>query len=299
MTRRNRFGNLLAAAAACLLFTGCAATIESGHPGEPTLDELVSSGARVLWIGAHPDDESFAGPILAKAASAGKGALMLVVLTRGESGACYVESGCGDDLGAWRTREMEEVARLYGAELRFFDYPNVGFADGGFAMRRDEIAADWTAHGSPDRVLAETIREFRPDVVLTFAPEFGATGHPEHQLASRFAMQAAVLAARPGVKIAGEPFSVSRFYWLLAAYWPYRMLRTGDPFTPTEAFVSKQACTPDATCAELAAEYTRPHRSQNKDMGSMRFAQSLAFRVYLRWVDPAAEDWPPAATPAD
>ena len=48
---------------------GCAGTkVRKDAP--MTLVELIESGARLMWVGAHPDDESLVGSIFAKAGPA-------------------------------------------------------------------------------------------------------------------------------------------------------------------------------------------------------------------------------------
>ena len=261
---------------------------------EPTLDAILDSGrTRLMWVGAHPDDESFPGPILAKA-SVRRDPILLVVLTRGEGGGCARKEGCAPDLGAVRQAEMREVARLYGATLVHLDFPNVAMPPKGERFPpRQVVGRTWLRQGDPSTAIARAIRDFKPDVLVTFAPDRGATTHPEHQLASRFATAAARLAAQDSPDLPGAPYRVGRTYCVLVKNWLYRLLRIDDPFEPTETFDARQDCTPTLRCNALAAEYTRPHRSQGRDMAAMRVAQRLTSQVYLRRVDPFTEIAPP------
>jgi LmbE family N-acetylglucosaminyl deacetylase len=261
---------------------------------EPTLDALLNSGhARVMCVGAHPDDESFPGPILAKASVHGD-PILLVVLTGGEGGACERKAGCPPDLGTFRRAEMAEVARLYGARLVHLDFPNVGLPPKGERFPpRQVVAETWLRHGDPALAVARAIRDFRPDVLITFAPVRGATTHPEHQLASRYATAAVRLAAQDSPDLPGAPVRVGRTYYILAKNWLYRLLRADDPFAPTETFDARQDCTPTLHCNALAAERTRPHRSQHWDMGAMRMITRMTSRMFLRRVDPFTEIAPP------
>ena len=272
------------------LFAVVLALAAAASAAEPTLDALLDAGARVMWVGAHPDDESFPGPVLAKAGVGDGNSLLLVVLTRGEGGGCARKEGCLPDLGTVRGAELKEVARLYHATLLPLDFPNAPIPPHGELFPpREVVARDWLRRGDPALAIAAAIREFKPDVLITFAPVRGATTHPEHQLASRFATAAVRLAAGETPDLPGAPFRVGRTYYVLAKNWLYRLLRIDDPFDPTEAFDARQKCTAAARCNALAAEFTRPHRSQGRDMAAMRFVTRLTRKVYLRRADPFTE----------
>ncbi len=144
-----------------------------------TLDVLLESRPRVLWVGAHPDDESFAGAVLAKASLRCGCPLHFLVLTRGEGGEFPKHLRDGRELGEVRTGELNEVARLYRATLEIEPWFNASLPVNSFPYRH-ELAARWTGDAGQDPALrvARTIREFRPDVVITFAPEHGARSPP-------------------------------------------------------------------------------------------------------------------------
>ena len=63
-------------------------------------DDLIANlaGKRILWIGAHPDDESTIAPILGEACVDQHAICSFLVLTRGESGNCARPDGCLPDL---------------------------------------------------------------------------------------------------------------------------------------------------------------------------------------------------------
>jgi LmbE family N-acetylglucosaminyl deacetylase len=265
----------------------------SASAAEPTLDALLDSGARLMWVGAHPDDESFAGPILAKTTARG-GAVRIVVLTRGEGGACEIKDGCPPDLATVRAREIAQVARGYRASLSALDFPNAPLpAKGARFPRREVVAHAWEAHGDPARRIAAIVREFRPDALVTFAPDWGATSHPEHQLASRYATAAARLAADASADVPGATYRVPRTYYLLVRNWLTRLLGRADPLAPTETFDTDQDCAGGTRCKEIAAELARVHRSQQNDMGAMRVVILMSRTAFLRRVDPFAEIAPP------
>lgn len=152
---------------------------ESSPPQSPA----TFPGARsLLWVGAHPDDETIAAPLIARLCVEEGLSCTFLVMTRGEAGRCHLAQGCSPDLGSVRAAEMRRSARLFGAKLNQWSLP-----DGGGN-------AGWTAaSGGRDALLgrvASLIRKVRPDLVLTFDPRHGSTCHPDHRAASDIVLEA-------------------------------------------------------------------------------------------------------------
>src|SRR6266849_1264743 len=78
--------------------------------------------SRILWIGAHPDDEALIAPLLGRQCVDGSSSCSLLVLTRGENGDCGLAGGCSPNLGAVRTMEMESAAALLRSRLIQWSY---------------------------------------------------------------------------------------------------------------------------------------------------------------------------------
>ena len=151
--------------------------------------------ARVLAIGAHPDDIEFGcGASLAHWARAGTH-VELVVLTDGSKGTW--DPAC--DLGALvatRRQEQWAAARTLGAA----DVHFVGAVDG-------ELAAD---RGTTERVCA-LVRAARPDVVLGHDPWKRYRLHPDHRRAGELLIEGIVAARDPHFfPGAGTPHRPSR-----------------------------------------------------------------------------------------
>jgi LmbE family N-acetylglucosaminyl deacetylase len=120
---------------------------------------------RILWIGAHPDDESLVAPLLGHACVEAGDLCSMVVMTRGEAS--------GDP--AVRSNEMQRAADLFRAHLALWDFADV-MAD---------VDATWSAqaggHGAlVDQLLAAIIQE-HPSVIYTFDPNHGSSCHPAHR----------------------------------------------------------------------------------------------------------------------
>ena len=131
------------------------------------LPETAASGSRVLGVFAHPDDETFsAGGLFARYAEHGA-EMMVVSATRGEAGQIRdARVGSRRTIAAVREAELRlACARLGVRWVRCLDYIDGTLADADFAGLVGDVA--------------KVVREFRPDVVISFAPD-GGYGHPDH-----------------------------------------------------------------------------------------------------------------------
>ena len=146
---------------------------------QPTVDLPVP--ARVLAIGAHPDDIEFgAGATLAKWASAGSD-VQLLVLTDGSKGSWDPDSDVAE-LTQLRRAEQRAAADALGiGAVHFLDA-----VDGELDHER----------GMQERV-CEIIRATQPDVVLGHDPWKRYRLHPDHLHAGHLAIDGIVAARDP------------------------------------------------------------------------------------------------------
>jgi len=156
---------------------------------------------RILGIFAHPDDEVFVmGGTLAKYAAQGAEAMVLSA-TRGQAGQIRDASAATrHTLGATRERELGRACEILGVRRAVCG----DFMDGGLK------GADFDAL---IRLAADAIREFRPDVVITFG-EDGAYGHPDHVTISAATTAAFELAAGGEARLYHSHFARSRLLML-------------------------------------------------------------------------------------
>jgi N-acetylglucosamine malate deacetylase 2 len=138
----------------------------------------------LLFIFAHPDDESFSGAGTAMKYGAAGARTVLVTATLGERGKTGDPPVCvAADLPACRERELREASRIIG----FDELHLLGYRDRELAgAPPDEIR----------RTLVSLIRRVKPSVVFTFDPN-GFNAHPDHVAISRFTGDAVAAAADP------------------------------------------------------------------------------------------------------
>ena len=168
----------------------------------------------ILFVHAHPDDESINnGATMAKLVAEGA-RVTLVTCTRGEYGEilipelAHLAADREDRLGEYREGELARaMERLGVTDRRFLGAPGE-FHDSGMMGTEGNERPDsfWQAdlEQAAER-LAEIVREVRPQVVVTYNA-FGGYGHPDHIQAHRVAMRAVEL-------VAGTDAQVARVYW--------------------------------------------------------------------------------------
>ncbi len=159
-------------------------------PGLPETVEAIDSTritTRILYITAHPDDESAA--LLTYLARGLHADVALLTLTRGEGGQNDLGPEQAPQLGLIRTQELLAASRGYGIKLFFGSAP-----DFGFSKTPEETEKIWG-----DAVLGEmvrVIRTYRPNVVIN---GWGGVhgGHGHHQTSGLWTPRAVELAADP------------------------------------------------------------------------------------------------------
>ncbi|MGB9464396.1 MAG: PIG-L family deacetylase [Candidatus Acidiferrum sp.] len=159
-------------------------------PGLPETIEAIDSirvTTRILYITAHPDDESAA--LLTYLARGLHADVALLTLTRGEGGQNDLGPEQAPQLGLIRTQELLAATRGYGVKLFFANAP-----DFGFSKTPEETEKVWG-----DAVLEEmvrVIRTYRPNIVIN---GWGGVhgGHGHHQTSGLWTPKAVQMAADP------------------------------------------------------------------------------------------------------
>jgi len=129
-------------------------------PGLPETIEAIESArvtTRILFVTAHPDDESAAAlTYLARGLHADVG---LLTLTRGEGGQNDLGPEQAPQLGLIRTQELLAATRAYGVKLYF-----TRAKDFGYSKTPEETERIWGDQVLEDMV--RVIRAFRPNIVI-------------------------------------------------------------------------------------------------------------------------------------
>jgi mycothiol S-conjugate amidase len=153
---------------------------------------------RLLFVHAHPDDESSKGAATA-ARYADEGAeVVLVTLTGGEAGEVLNPSAAAvapEQMGATRARELEAAVAAIGFTRTY----GLGYLDSGYHEDPDDVPAGSFARTPLDESsarLAAIVRQERPHVVVTY-PEDGGYPHPDHIMCHAVTMRALELAEAP------------------------------------------------------------------------------------------------------
>jgi N-acetyl-1-D-myo-inositol-2-amino-2-deoxy-alpha-D-glucopyranoside deacetylase len=143
---------------------------------------------RLLFVHAHPDDETIGtGGTTARYAAAGV-AVTLVTCTLGEEGEvippelAMLTSDQADQLGGYRVGELRAACAALGVtDHRFLG--GIGrWGDSGMAGTAANTHPRAFAAGDPATQAAQLtgiLTEVRPQVVVTYDPE-GGYGHPDH-----------------------------------------------------------------------------------------------------------------------
>jgi LmbE family N-acetylglucosaminyl deacetylase len=167
----------------------------------------------LLFIGAHPDDETFGpGGTLALYAARGVRAYYACA-TRGEAGTASPEHLQGyTSMGDMRWAELECAA----AELGLAGPVYLGFRDSGMpgaADNRHPQALINIPAPQAEEAVVRVIRRLKPQVIITH-DERGGYGHPDHMAVHRAVIRAFQSAADPGqFPEAGAPYQAQKLYY--------------------------------------------------------------------------------------
>jgi LmbE family N-acetylglucosaminyl deacetylase len=206
--------------------------------------------ARVLLIGAHPDDEDT--QLLTWLARGRQVETGYLSLTRGDGGQNLIGNELGVLLGMIRTEELLAARRLDGGRqffTRAYDF--------GFSKTADETYKHWPK----DLLLRDVvtvIRAFRPHAIVAVFSGTPADGHGHHQVSAILAREAYDAAADtvrfpPSTTLGLGGWSPSKFY-------------RAQRFNPAGATVSfnvgELSRLRGRTYAEIASESRSQHLSQ-------------------------------------
>jgi N-acetyl-1-D-myo-inositol-2-amino-2-deoxy-alpha-D-glucopyranoside deacetylase len=169
---------------------------------------------RIIFVHAHPDDETISGGATMAHYAAGGAQVTLVTCTLGEEGEIHVPELAGlaaseaDQLGGYRVVELERACTALGVTDHRFLGGAGRYRDSGMmgTPANDHPRAFWRADlDVAAGHLVDVIRQVRPKVLVTYDTN-GGYGHPDHINAHRVAMRAVELATAEGI-------APAKVYW--------------------------------------------------------------------------------------
>ena len=274
--------NTRATATACAIVLACCADVSrlpAQERGAASVDHQVrglTNAARVLMIGAHPDDEDT--QLITWLARGRQVETAYLSLTRGDGGQNLIGNELGEALGAIRTQELLAARRLDGGRqffTRAYDF--------GFSKNADETLTHWDR----DSLLADIVtvlRAFRPQVVVSVWSGTPEDGHGHHQLVgmlAREAFDASADTTRFPAWRYGQPWEAMKFY---------RSARQ----TPAAATLTMNVGEYDPVLGraygEVAAESRAEHRSQGQ--GRAQLQRGVLFDYLVRMASRVNESTP-------
>lgn len=146
----------------------------------------------LMFVGAHPDDETGVASTLAYHARGLGMVVACVYATRGEGGGNMVGTHSGPALGALREVELRDCLNELGVRhLYFLDELDWAYTE--------SLQATLTKWGREDVLekLVRAYRLFRPEVILAMNPAPNPGQHGHHQAAGLLAIEAFNAAADP------------------------------------------------------------------------------------------------------
>ena len=173
--------------------------------------ERFGSGKRVLYMAAHPDDENTR--LIAWLSNALDAETTYLSLTRGSGGQNLIGDELGAELGVIREHELRAARSIDGGNQRFTDA-----LDFGYSKSVDEVWTKWD-HDDLQLQAVRTIRELKPDFIITRFPPDERAGHGHHTASAELAIECAELAADEKYDIATASWSVQGVWWNTSVWW--------------------------------------------------------------------------------
>ena len=173
--------------------------------------ERFGSGKRVLYMAAHPDDENTR--LIAWLSNALDAETTYLSLTRGSGGQNLIGDELGAELGIIREQELRAARSVDGGNQRFTDA-----LDFGYSKSVKEVWTKWD-HDDLQLQAVRTIRELKPDFIITRFPPDERAGHGHHTASAELAIECAKLAADEKYDTETTAWAVQGVWWNTSIWW--------------------------------------------------------------------------------
>ncbi|HET7457397.1 MAG TPA: PIG-L family deacetylase, partial [Gemmatimonadaceae bacterium] len=244
----------VALAILALAYASVPTPLLSQDRGAAALGDLVAglgTSARVLIVGAHPDDEDTR--LIAWLARGRHVETAYLTLTRGDGGQNLIGNELGEALGVVRTEELLAARRIDGASQYF-----TRAYDFGFTKSADEAWTHWP-HDTLLGDVVKVVRAFKPHVIITIFSGTPQDGHGQHQVSGILGREAYDVAAdtvRFPTRTYGAAWTPLKFY-RTRTYWRHE----GATYRYNSGEYSPLF---GRTYAEIASISRSQHRSQGQ-----------------------------------
>ena len=182
-------------------------------PAAATSEDAVK--VDLLFIGAHPDDESTATATLARYVLDHGARAAVITATRGEGGGNAIGRELGPSLGILRDYEERQSLGMLGIDQLY----HLDEIDWAFTTSATATEVAW-GYEEPLAKLVRYVRVLKPEVMITMNPS--PRGHGHHQYAAKLATEAFFLAGDPSAfpeqleEEFIEPWQPKKLYYALA-----------------------------------------------------------------------------------
>jgi mycothiol S-conjugate amidase len=176
-----------------------------------------AGGFRLMFVHAHPDDESSKGAATMARYVAEGHDVMVVTCTGGEAGSILNPAMDRPDvlenMAEIRRGEMARAAEILGVRHRWLGFVDSGLPEGDPKPPLPEGCFALTPLEEATEPLVAVIREFRPHVVVTY-DENGGYPHPDHIKTHEISMAAFDAAGDPDrYPGTGDPWQPLKLYY--------------------------------------------------------------------------------------
>lgn len=239
-------------ASVCLISVPVALSSQGATVRRDGIAGAVAPGERirVLWIGAHPDDEDT--QLIAWLARGRNVETAYLSLTRGDGGQNLIGNELGEALGVLRTEELLAARRVDGGRQYF-----ARAYDFGYSKTADETYAHWPKD-SLLRDVVKIMRAFRPHIVGTTFSGTPRDGHGHHQVSAILAREAYDEASADTVRFPTAEFG--------RPWTPLKLYRFAR-FSPDAATLTINVGEYNPALGESYAEIAAESRSQHMSQG--------------------------------